>query len=157
MMTATDGLYQERSMVFRAFGHGLILTIGSVVMCVWLHLHWEASLVCCGISVYTILKMRSTYYRIVKKFDFDESLTVDLNDIFSSGPAVIPSSALQAVTRFGMGDFMNRSNNSGKTSFDHDNDRSNHSSNQDEEEILMRSRSRRPSPSSQHSSNFEMV
>ena len=101
--------------------------------------------------------MRSTYYRIVKKFDFDESLTVDLNDIFSSGPAVIPSSALQAVTRFGMGDFMNRSNNSGKTSFDHDNDRSNHSSNQDEEENLMRSRSRRPSPSSQHSSNFEMV
>ena len=88
MMTATDGLYHERAIVFRAFGYGLVLTIGSVVMVVWLHLHWEASLVCCAIAVFTIHRMRSTYYRIVKKFDFDESLTVDFNDIFE-GPAAI--------------------------------------------------------------------
>ena len=87
-MTATDGLYHERILVFSAFGHGLLLTVGSVVMVVWLHLHWEASLVCCAISVYTIHKMRSTYYRIIKKFDFDESLTVDFQDIFD-GPAAI--------------------------------------------------------------------
>jgi len=98
MMTATDGLYQERSNVFRAFGHGLILTICSVVMCVWLHLHWEASLVCCTISICTMMKMKSTYQRIVKKFDFDESLTVDLNDIFSTGPKVTKKS----FSQFGM-------------------------------------------------------
>jgi len=105
MMTATDGLYQERSNVFRAFGHGLILTICSVVMCVWLHLHWEASLVCCTISICTIMKMKSTYQRIVKKFDFDESLTVDLNDIFSTKPVT-----KKAFTQFGMNDFMNGAN-----------------------------------------------
>lgn len=88
MMTATDGLFHERALVFRPFGYGLILTISSVVMCVWLHLHWEASVVCCTISLYTICKMRSTYHRIVKKFDFDESMTVDFNDIFD-GPAAI--------------------------------------------------------------------
>ena len=92
MMTATDGLYHERILVFSAFGHGLLLTIGSVVMVVWLHLHWETSLVCCAMSVCTIHKMRSTYYRIIKKFDFDESLTVDFQDIFD-GPA-----AIQAVS-----------------------------------------------------------
>jgi uncharacterized membrane protein len=88
MMTATDGLYHERAMVFRNFGYGLVLTIGAVVLCVWLHLHWEASLVCCTISIMTMLRMKNTYYRVVKKFDFDESMTVDFNDIFD-GPAAI--------------------------------------------------------------------
>ncbi|KAL3779603.1 hypothetical protein HJC23_008905 [Cyclotella cryptica] len=88
MMTATDGLYHERAMVFRNFGYGLVLTVGSVVLCVWLHLHWEASFVCCIIAVLTLIQMKSTYYRIVKKFDFDESLTVDFSDIFD-GPAAI--------------------------------------------------------------------
>merc|ERR1719356_69822 len=60
MITATDGLYNERNIVFKAFSYGLVLTIGSIVMCVWLNLHWEASLVCCLISIYTIIKMRQT-------------------------------------------------------------------------------------------------
>lgn len=88
MMTATDGLYHERAIVFRNFGYGLVLTVGSVVLCVWLHLHWEASLVCCLISMWTLQSMRSTYYRIMKKFDFDEAMTVDLSDFFN-GPAAI--------------------------------------------------------------------
>lgn len=112
MMVATDGLYAERSMVFTAFGHGLVLTIGSVVMVVWLHLHWEASLVCCFISIYTIFKMKSIYYRIVKKFDFDQRLTVDLNDIFST--------PIQAVGN-GVQTLMNGQVRS-KTSFDYEND-----------------------------------
>ncbi len=87
-MTATDGLYHERVAVFRAFGRGLVFTMGSVVMAVWLHLHWEASVICCSIAVFTISKMREAYYRIVKKFDFDESMTVDFRDIFD-GPAAI--------------------------------------------------------------------
>lgn len=93
MMTATDGLYHERVSVFQAFGRGLVFTMGSVVMAVWLHLHWEASVICCGIAMFTILRMRDAYFRIVKKFDFDESLTVDFRDIFD-GPA-----AIQAVPR----------------------------------------------------------
>ena len=49
--------------------------------------------------------MKRTYQRIVKKFDFDESLTVDLNDIFSTKPVT-----KRAFTQFGMNDFMNSAN-----------------------------------------------
>mmetsp|Transcript_21941 Transcript_21941/g.44519 ORF Transcript_21941/g.44519 Transcript_21941/m.44519 type:complete len:248 (-) Transcript_21941:540-1283(-) len=129
MMTATDGLYQERAMVFQTFGYGLGLTISSVVMCVWLHLHWEASLVCCGIAVYTINRMRGTYYRIVKKFDFDESLTVDFQDIFD-GPAAITAIPMRHMLVDGMrfarvngisGITGGEKRASGKGSFDHGN------------------------------------
>ncbi|KAL7520745.1 hypothetical protein ACHAWX_005455 [Stephanocyclus meneghinianus] len=101
MMTATDGLYHERAMVFRNFGYGLVLTVGSVVLCVWLHLHWEASLVCCVIAVLTLIQMKSTYYRIVKKFDFDESLTVDFSDIFD-GPAAIQAVPMRRLLADGV-------------------------------------------------------
>lgn len=101
MMTATDGLYLERGMVFRSFGLGLILTIASVVSVVWLHLHWEASLTCCLVAVGTMCKMRSTYQRIVKKFDFDESLTVDFRDIFE-GPAAIQAIPMRQIISKGL-------------------------------------------------------
>ncbi|KAL3796969.1 hypothetical protein HJC23_000722 [Cyclotella cryptica] len=39
-------------------------------------------------AVLTLIQMKSTYYRIVKKFYFDESSTVDFSDIFD-GPAAI--------------------------------------------------------------------
>lgn len=120
-MTATDGLYHERSIVFRNFGYGLVLTVGSVVLCVWLHLHWEASLVCCLISIWTLQNMRSTYYRIVKKFDFDEAMTVDLSDFFN-GPAAIqavPVRGWLAQGARGLGINMGKANGGGpKTSFD---------------------------------------
>lgn len=56
--------------------------------------------------------MKSTYYRIVKKFDFDQRLTVDLNDIFST--------PIQAVGN-GVQKLMNGQVRS-KTSFDYEND-----------------------------------
>jgi len=156
MMTATDGLYAERTIIFRAFGYGLVLTIGSVVMCVWLHLHWEASLICCGISVCTLMSMRNTYYRIVKKFDFDESLTVDFKDIFE-GPAAIqaiPMSmwrGLNGVTSAlkGKRGTMNGINGAGKGSFDTEhemNERSKSMGNLAEEEYedLVRRQTRSP-------------
>jgi hypothetical protein len=101
MMTATDGLYQERAMVFKAFAVGLVLTISSVVSVVWLHLHWEASLACCLVALGTMMKMRSTYQRIVKKFDFDESLTVDFQDIFD-GPAAIQAIPVRKIIAEGL-------------------------------------------------------
>jgi hypothetical protein len=124
-------MYHERATVFRAFGYGLLLTIGSVVMCVWLHLHWEASLVCCSISVFTIKRMRDTYYRITKKFDFDESLTVDFHDIFE-GPAAIQAVPLSLWR--GMGGMGGKFANGAKGSFDAENDRRRHMSDVDEDE-----------------------
>jgi hypothetical protein len=100
MMTATDGLYHERVAVFRAFGRGLVFTMGSVVMAVCLHLHWEAGVIYCSIAMFTISKMREAYYRIVKKFDFDESMTVDFRDILD-GPAAIQA-VPTSIWRLGM-------------------------------------------------------
>lgn len=88
MVVATDGMYDERGYVFKTFGLGLGLTLWSVVMCVWLHLHFESSLVCFVIALCTIRAMRNSYKRIFDKFDFDDSMTVDFTDIFD-GPASI--------------------------------------------------------------------
>lgn len=88
MMTATDGLYDERGSVFYVFGVGLACTVGSVVLAVWLILHWEAALVCSLVTIYTCRTMYINYKRVMGKFDFDESLTVDFRDIFE-GPASI--------------------------------------------------------------------
>jgi hypothetical protein len=88
MMTATDGLYEERVAVFSVFGVGLACTVGSVVLCVWLILHWESALVCMFITIYTCRKIYTNYRRVMKRFDFDESQTVTFHDIFD-GPAAI--------------------------------------------------------------------
>ena len=79
MMTATDGLYDERGTIFKAFGHGLVLTIGSVVMAVWLHLHWEASLVCCAMAVLTIARM----VRIHPLFHLHRGICISISCWFS--------------------------------------------------------------------------
>lgn len=84
MMTATDGLYEERSSVFAIFGIGLACTLSSVVLCVWLMLHWEAALVCMSITLITCRKVYVNYQRVRKKFDFDESETVDFREIFDA-------------------------------------------------------------------------
>lgn len=88
MMTATDGLYEERKSVFSVFALGLACTVGSVVLCVWLILHWEAALVCMIVTIYTCRKIYTNYRRVIKRFEFDESETVDFHDIFN-GPAAI--------------------------------------------------------------------
>ena len=88
MMTATEGLYEERSSVFKTFAMGLALTVGSVLLSVWLLLHWEAAAVCFLVALWTARKIYRNYRRVQQRFDFDESETVDFTDIFN-GPAAI--------------------------------------------------------------------
>ncbi|CAJ1951844.1 unnamed protein product [Cylindrotheca closterium] len=88
MMTATDGLYDERLAVFSIFGFGLACTVGSVVICVWLILHWESAFICMIITLITCRKIYQNYQRVTKRFSFDESETVDFRDIME-GPAAI--------------------------------------------------------------------
>jgi hypothetical protein len=88
MITATDGLYEERKAVFHVFGIGLALTIGSVLISVWLLLRWETALVCWIVTLITIRKMFVNYQRVMRRFDFDENDTVDFSDIMN-GPAAI--------------------------------------------------------------------
>lgn len=88
MMTATDGLYEERTSVFTVFAFGLACTLGSVVLIVWIILHWEAALVCMFITVMTCRQVYINYHRVRRRFDFDESETVDFRDIFESAANV---------------------------------------------------------------------
>jgi hypothetical protein len=88
MMTATDGLYEERRSVFNVFGIGLALTVGSVLISVWLILRCEAAFVCWLITLWTCRKMWENYKRVRERFGFDESETVDFSDIMD-GPAAI--------------------------------------------------------------------
>mmetsp|Transcript_12608 Transcript_12608/g.18536 ORF Transcript_12608/g.18536 Transcript_12608/m.18536 type:complete len:255 (-) Transcript_12608:125-889(-) len=88
MVTATDGMYEERIAVFTSFAIGLACTVGSVVICVWLMLHREAALICMTLSIYTIVTIYRNYRRVVRRFIFDEEETVNFDDIFS-GPAAI--------------------------------------------------------------------
>ena len=86
MMTATDGFYEERMAVFKIFGYGLACTVGSVVICVWLILHWESALICMIMTIFTCRTIYRNYQRVSKRFGFDESQTVDFRDILE-GPA----------------------------------------------------------------------
>eukprot|EP00980_Cylindrotheca_fusiformis_P008144 scaffold1727_cov133-Cylindrotheca_fusiformis.AAC.47 len=86
MMTATDSLYDERNAVFKTFGVGLACTVGSVLTCVWLILHWESAVVCMGIAIFTCRTIFVNYNRALRRFAFDESQTVDFRDIME-GPA----------------------------------------------------------------------
>ena len=88
MMTATDGLYEERLSVFQTFGFGLGATVASVVICVWLMLHPETAAICMSITIFTGLRMYRSYLRVTRKFDYNEDDTVDFTDIFD-GPAAI--------------------------------------------------------------------
>lgn len=88
MMTATDGLYEERSSVFRAFGFGLACTVGSLVILVWIILSWEAALICMMLTLYTTRTMWRNYRRVQDRFWYDENETVDFRDIME-GPAAI--------------------------------------------------------------------
>jgi hypothetical protein len=88
MMTATDGLYEERKPVFRVFAWGLALTVGSVLLSVWLIMYWESALVCWIVALVTCRQMYLNYRRVSKRFGYDESLTVDFRDIME-GPAAI--------------------------------------------------------------------
>ena len=88
MMTATDGLYEERKSVFFVFGVGMACTVVSVVICVWILLSWEAALVCFMLTLYTCRTIWINYQRVQSRFSYDESETVDFSDIMD-GPAAI--------------------------------------------------------------------
>lgn len=88
MITATDGLYEERMKVFSAFGFGLVATMVSIVLLVWIMFSPEISVVCMTVAITTAFHMYSSYCRIRKKFRYDENETVDFTDIFE-GPAAI--------------------------------------------------------------------
>jgi hypothetical protein len=88
MMTATDGLYDERKRVFYVFGVGMACTVVSLVICVWILLPWEIAVVCFGLTTYTCHTIWQNYQRVQSRFDFDESETVDFKDIME-GPAAI--------------------------------------------------------------------
>lgn len=88
MMTATDGLYEERKTVFLIFGIGLACTVGSVVICVWVFLQWESALCCMMITLLTCRTIWRNYRRVQQRFSFDENETVDFRDIME-GPAAI--------------------------------------------------------------------
>jgi hypothetical protein len=83
MMTATDGLYEERASVFATFGIGLACTVGSVVLSVWLILHWEAAVCCSLLTLLTGRTIWMNYQRVQRRFNFDESETVDFSDIMN--------------------------------------------------------------------------
>jgi len=89
MIVATEGLYSERSLIFKTFGRGLICTVFSCAFAVFLILHWEASCICFTICMLTIREIINFYKRVLLNFDFDENNeAIDLTDIFN-GPANI--------------------------------------------------------------------
>lgn len=96
MLTATDGLYEERGSVFATFGFGMACTVGSVVLCVWLILHWEAALCCSLLVLLTGRTIWMNYRRVQRKFGYDESETVDFSDIMN-GPISLPFSRNKGV------------------------------------------------------------
>ena len=102
MMDATDGLYDERSTVFRAFAIGLATTLGAVVLGVWLVVPPEAALVCMICTCYTARVMMNHYTRISRKFRFAEEDTVDFSDFFD-GPAKVDLNLPQSKKNKGRG------------------------------------------------------
>ncbi len=87
--------------------------------------------------------MRTTYYRIVKKLDFDDSLTVDFQDIFD-GPAAIQAVPMSMWRGMVKGS-KSSANGVPKGSFDVENDRRRRGAdNGEEEEEALYRRQRSP-------------
>lgn len=93
VVTATDGLYEERKRVFQAFGVGLACTVCSVVLVVWLMLTPEAAIVSMSVTVFTAMEIYKQYVRVSQRFMFDETETVDFSDLmYIQGPQQVPVS-----------------------------------------------------------------
>jgi hypothetical protein len=88
MMTATDGLYEERTSVFYVFGVGLACTVGAITLAVVVILPLESAVIGLGVTLYTARTIYCNYRRVLRRFDFDERDTVDFRDIME-GPASI--------------------------------------------------------------------
>jgi hypothetical protein len=93
MMTATDSLYRERTSVFSAFAVGLALTMGSVLVGVWILLQWETALLCWCVAVLACRGMYRNYIRVRAACQYNEDETVDLRDLFEgvAGIQAIPT------------------------------------------------------------------
>jgi hypothetical protein len=100
MMTATDCLFEERRAVFAVFGMGLTLTMGSVLVGVWVLLQWEAALLCCLIATITCRIMYRNYRRVRSAFQYNEDETVDLRDLFEGVASIqaIPTRLYRRTT-----------------------------------------------------------
>jgi hypothetical protein len=92
-------------------------------------------MICCSIAVFTISKMREVYYRIVKKFNFNKSMTVDFRDIFE-GPAAIQA-VPRSIWRLGMAKVGGKSDNSKDSSNRNDRRRSSSHVNNEEDDSLI--------------------
>jgi hypothetical protein len=86
MLVATDVVYEERKAVFVIFGYGLLLTVGSVLISVWLLLHWEAACVCWIVALVGCRQIYGSYQRVSRKLHFEEHESVDFSDILTTGP-----------------------------------------------------------------------
>jgi hypothetical protein len=124
MMTATDGIYDERSSVFNTFGIGLACTVGSVVICVWLILQWEAAICCMLLVLFTCRTIWLNYKRVKRRFDFDENETVDFRDIME-GPANIQAVYNYNNHRSNSSSSRNRNNNNNNNSNGYKNNNNN--------------------------------
>jgi hypothetical protein len=82
MMVATDALYSERQAVFYAFGIGLISTMASVLVLVWLLLPMEGAVLSFSVTMLGARRMYINHRRVSRALLFDESQTVSFNDIF---------------------------------------------------------------------------
>mmetsp|Transcript_23634 Transcript_23634/g.35149 ORF Transcript_23634/g.35149 Transcript_23634/m.35149 type:complete len:290 (-) Transcript_23634:109-978(-) len=90
MNSATNGIYEERVLVFKTFGYGLFSTLLSVIFCVWLMCSFEASMICniaVGVTIHFMIKH---FKRIRKKFMYNEDETVDFTDLFNTGSGATP-------------------------------------------------------------------
>jgi hypothetical protein len=82
MMVATDVLYSERPFVFYAFGVGLVCTLLSVMVCLWIFLPADAATICWLVTMICARRMYFNHRRVSRTLGFDESQTVDFRDIF---------------------------------------------------------------------------
>jgi len=124
MMTATDGIYDERSSVFNTFGVGLACTVGSVVICVWLILQWESAICCMMLVLFTCRTIWLNYKRVKRRFDFDENETVDFRDIME-GPANIQAVYNYNNHRSKSSSSRNRNNNNNSNWYNNNNNNNN--------------------------------
>eukprot|EP00571_Detonula_confervacea_P008350 CAMPEP_0172324868 /NCGR_PEP_ID=MMETSP1058-20130122/52518_1 /TAXON_ID=83371 /ORGANISM="Detonula confervacea, Strain CCMP 353" /LENGTH=95 /DNA_ID=CAMNT_0013041275 /DNA_START=88 /DNA_END=375 /DNA_ORIENTATION=+ len=87
------------------------------------------------------MRMRATYYRIVKKFDFDDSLTVDFRDIFE-GPAAIKEVPMAMFRGFSTRTFERKGEIGTKGSFDRATDKRRSLDDDEQEELALFRRQR---------------
>eukprot|EP00520_Triparma_pacifica_P011239 CAMPEP_0118636974 /NCGR_PEP_ID=MMETSP0785-20121206/2911_1 /TAXON_ID=91992 /ORGANISM="Bolidomonas pacifica, Strain CCMP 1866" /LENGTH=220 /DNA_ID=CAMNT_0006528141 /DNA_START=59 /DNA_END=718 /DNA_ORIENTATION=+ len=99
MIVATEGLYSERSMIFKTFGQGLIATVVAALFACFLIMNWETAAIGAAMCLAAVKNIVRFYGRVHDKFDFDENTeAIDLSDMFS-GPANIVGQTSDTFSR----------------------------------------------------------